>query len=71
MLVVAIICVATTYSKCIKVGQKLNFSSNSNALEIANLSLLESSFHVLEVEMRTKLLEGVRDMNAVVTNVSK
>ena len=69
MLVVAIICVATTYSKCIRVDQKLKFSSNSNALEIANLSLLESSFRVLEVKTRTKLLEVVRDMNAVITNV--
>ena len=71
MLVVAIICVAVTYSKCRNVEKKLNFSPNFNALENANLSLLESSFSVLELETRAKLFEGVRDVNAVVTNVSQ
>ena len=71
MLVVAIICVVVTYSKCRNVEKKLNFSPNFNALENANLSLLESSFSVLELETHAKLLEGVRDMNAVVTNVSQ
>ena len=71
MLVVAIICVAVTYSKCRNVEKKLNFSPKFNALENANLSLLESSFSVLELETRAKLFEGVRDVNAVVTNVSQ
>ena len=71
MLVVAIICVAVTYSKCRNVEKTLNFSPKFNALENANLSHLESSFSVLELETRAKLLEGVRDMNAVVTNMSQ
>ena len=71
MLVVAIICVAVTYSKCRNVEKNLNFSPKCNALENANLSLLESSFSVLELETRAKLLEGVRDVNAVVTNMSQ
>ena len=71
MLVVAIICVAVTYSKCRNVEKKLNFSPKSNALENANLSLLEGSFSVLELETRAKLLEGVRDVNAVITNMSQ
>ena len=57
MLMIAITCMALTYSKCISVDQKLMFSSKSNALENANLSFLESSFSVLEQETRAKLLE--------------
>ena len=71
MLVVAIICVAVTYSKSRNVEKTLKFSSKPNALENANLSYLESSFSVLEVETHTKLLIVVRDMNAVITNVSQ
>ena len=71
MLVVVIICVAVTYSKCRNVEKKLNFSPKFNAPENANLSHLESSFSVLELETRAKLLEGVRDVNAVITNMSQ
>ena len=66
MLVVAIICVAVTYSKSRNVEKMLKFSSKN-----ANLSYIESSFSVQEVETHTKLLKVVRDMNAVVTNVSQ
>ena len=59
---VTIMCVAVTNSKCLNV---------SNALENANLTFLESSFSVLELETRTKLLEIVLDVNAVITNVSQ
>ena len=71
MLVVAITCMVITYSKCINIDQKLTFFSNSNYIENANLSYLEISFSVLELETRTKLLEVVKDMNAVVTNMSQ
>ena len=71
MLVIAIICVAVTYPKCRNVEKQLKFSSKSNALEIENLSLLESSFSVLELETRTKLLEVMRDMNTLITNVGQ
>ena len=71
LLVVTIICVAAIYSKCLKVEEELEFCSNSKALESTNLSLLDSSFSVLELETRTKLLEVMRDMSAVITNVSQ
>ena len=71
LLVVAITCVAVTYSKCLKVEEELKFCSNSKAFESANLSHLKSSFSVLELDTRIKLLEVVRDMNTVVTNVSQ
>ena len=67
---IASACMALTYSKCISVDQKL-FPSKSNALENANLSFLICSFSSLGLETRTKLLEGVRDVNAVITNVSQ
>ena len=71
MLLIAIICVAVTYPKCRNVEKQLKFSSKSNALEIENLSFLESSFSVLELETRTKLLEIVRDINTLITNVGQ
>ena len=54
-----------------KCGKKMKFCSKSNALDNANLSFLESSFGVLELQTRTKLLEVMRDMNALVTNVGQ
>ena len=71
ILVIAIICVAVNYSKCRNVEKKLKFYSKSNALEIENLSFLDSSFSALEQEMCTKLLEVVRDVNALITNVGQ
>ena len=71
MLLVAIIGVAVTYTKCRKVQEELKFFSKYNALESANLSFLESSYSVLELETRAKLLEVVRDMNAIISNVSQ
>ena len=69
MLVVAIAFVAVTYSKCRNVQVELKLSSKS--VQSSNLSYLESSCSVLELETRTKLLEVMRDMNAVITNVSQ
>ena len=71
MLVIAIICVAVTYTKCRNVEKQLKFSTKSNSLEIETLSFLESSFSVLELETRTKLLEVVRDMNTPITTVGQ
>ena len=51
--------------------KELKFCSKSDALENASLSFLKSSFSVLELERRTKLLEVVKIMNTVITNVSQ
>ena len=69
---IAIICVAMTYSKCAYVDNRLKSLRGMNAQEncIASTSVLESSFRNLEEETITLLQNATRETNAVLVNLS-
>ena len=72
MLVIAITCVAVTYSKCANVDHRLKSLLGMNVQEncIASYSFLESSFRSLEEETITLLQNATRETNAVLVNLS-
>ena len=72
MLVIAIICVAVTYSKCSDVDNRLKSLSGIKAQEncMTSTSVLESSFKNLEEETITLLQNATRETNAVLVNLS-
>ena len=72
MLVIAITCVAVTYSKCADVDNRLNNVRGIKAQEncMTSTSVLESSFINLEEETITLLQNATRKTNAVLVNLS-
>ena len=72
MLVIAITCVAVTYSKCANVDNRLKSLRGMNVKEncIASSSFLESSFRSLEEETITLLQNATREANAALVNLS-
>ena len=72
MLVIAIICVAVTYSKCADVDNRLKSLSGMKAKEncMTSTSVLESSFRNLEEEIISLLQNATKETNAVLVNLS-
>ena len=72
MLVIAIICLAVTYSKCADVDNRLKSIRWIKAQEncITSTTVLESSFRNLEEETITLLQNATMETNAVLVNLS-
>ena len=73
MLVIAIICVAVTYSKCADVDNRLKSLLGIITVQencMTNTSVLESSFRYLEEETITLLQNAARETIAVLVNLS-
>ena len=72
MLVIAVICVAVTYSKCADVDNRLKSLHGITVQEncMTSASVLESYFKKLEEETNTLLHNATRETNAVHVNLS-
>ena len=72
MLVIAIICVAVTYSKCADVDNRLKSLGGIIVEEncMTSTSIIESSFRNLEEETITLLQNTARETNTVLVNLS-
>ena len=69
---IAIICVAVTYSKCVDVGNRLKSLSGIKAQEncMTNTSVLKNSFRNLEEETITLLQNATMETNFFLANLS-